>query len=63
MDAFPGYTYFDPTRQVLCAMQIIKDTTEVSTSAFDTVFPHNQDEKAIGLGPDGKDEDSVVGEE
>lgn len=26
MDAFPGYTYFDRTRQVLCVIQIIDDT-------------------------------------
>ena len=44
MDAFPGYTYFNPTRKVLCAMQIVKDTEAVSTSAFDTVFPHNHGE-------------------
>ena len=64
MDAFPGYTYFDRTRKVLCAMQIIRDTTAVSTSEFDTVFPHAENEKetetAIGFSPDGADEDSVV---
>jgi hypothetical protein len=26
MDAFPGYTYFDKTKKVLCVMQILKDT-------------------------------------
>jgi hypothetical protein len=27
MDAFPGYTYFDKTKKVLCVMQIINDTS------------------------------------
>ncbi len=44
MDAFPGYTYFNPTRKVLCAMQIVKDASAMSTSGFDTVFPHKEGE-------------------
>lgn len=52
MDAFPGYTYFNPTRKVLCAMQIVKDTEAISTSAFDTVFPHNDDESIEEAGHD-----------
>ena len=27
MDAFPGYTLFNPTKQVLCAIQILEDVT------------------------------------
>lgn len=45
MDAFPGYTYFNPTRKVLCAMQIVSDVESVETTAFDTVFPHETGEK------------------
>ena len=43
MDAFPGYTYFNPTKKVLCAMQILED---VDTSAAEemSVFPHVEDE-------------------
>lgn len=55
MDAFPGYTYFNPTRKVLCAMQIVRDTEAVSTSAFDTVFPHTESEKI-----DESDDDSSM---
>ena len=38
MDALPGYTYFNPTRKVLCAIQIVEDAmANVDTLA--TVFP------------------------
>ena len=39
MDAFPGYTYFDRTKQVLCAIQVVDDATEVTKTAK-TIFPH-----------------------
>lgn len=39
MDAFPGYTYFNRTKKVLCAIQIVDDATEV-TETQKTVFPH-----------------------
>ena len=37
MDAFPGYTYFDKTKQVLCVLQIVEDSqsaTAVSKSVM-----------------------------
>lgn len=41
MDAFPGYTYFNPAKKVLCAVQIVddKDTAE---DDWVTVFPHSE---------------------
>ena len=39
MDAFPGYTYFDRTKQVLCAIQIVDDATVTGETAK-SVFPH-----------------------
>lgn len=39
MDAFPGYTYFDRTKKVLCAIQVVDDKKEV-TETQKTVFPH-----------------------
>lgn len=39
MDAFPGYTYFDRTKKVLCAIQVVDDATEV-TKVEKTIFPH-----------------------
>lgn len=43
MDAFPGYTYFNKTKKVLCIMQIIEDT-EGSNVNFETVMKHAADE-------------------
>lgn len=37
MDAFPGYTMFDPTKKVLCVMQIVEDT-ESATDTFGSVM-------------------------
>lgn len=39
MDAFPGYTYFDSTKKVLCAIQIADDNAS-ATETQKTVFPH-----------------------
>lgn len=39
MDAFPGYTYFDRKKKVLCAIQIVDDVRD-SGKDIDTVFPH-----------------------
>lgn len=38
MDAMPGYTYFNPTRKVLCAIQILEDA-ESAAAGIETVFP------------------------
>lgn len=39
MDAFPAYTYFNKTKKVLCAMQVIDDTIK-DNSAQASVFRH-----------------------
>lgn len=39
MDAMPGYTYFEPTRKVLCAIQIIEDDDIAVGGEITTVFP------------------------
>ncbi len=39
MDAFPGYTYFDKSKKVLCAMQLLDDKT-YETNEMKTIFPH-----------------------
>lgn len=46
MDAFPGYTYFNPTRKVLCAIQVIEDAM-AGAKNVETVFPHKDNEIAI----------------
>ena len=43
MDAFPGYTYFDKKKKVLCVIQVVEDVTG-STTTWDTVMPHTKDE-------------------
>jgi len=32
MDAFPGYTYFDKTKQVLCVIQVVEDSETASVA-------------------------------
>ena len=55
MDAFPGYTYFDRTKKVLCAIQVVDDATEDSETAK-TIFPH-----PTGFNIDESIKDSVDG--
>jgi len=43
MDAFPGYTWFNKTRKVLLAMQIMDDI-EGAVNDFESVFPHDDNE-------------------
>ena len=39
MDVFPGYTYFNKTNKVLCAIQVVDDATEAK-SEIKPLFPH-----------------------
>ena len=40
MDALPGYTYFDKSREVLCVIQVIEDFTNAD-KIIQPVMPHN----------------------
>ena len=65
MDAFPGFTYFNHTNKVLCAIQIVDDATEVKKDA-QPLFPHPANleipESTYGVGGDnGHLGDSVIG--
>ena len=51
MDAFPGYTYFDNKKKVLCVIQVVEDVTG-STTKWDTVMPHTENEN-IDINGDG----------
>lgn len=42
MDAFPGYTYFDKTKEVLCVFQIVDDAWSDISSVGDPVMYHDQ---------------------
>jgi hypothetical protein len=44
MDAFPGYTYFDSTKKVLCVIQIVEDSTS-ATEEIKSVMTHTSDPK------------------
>ena len=61
MDAFPGYTYFNRTNKVLCAIQVVDDATEAKAEAK-PLFPHptgfNIDE-SIKDSVDGKSENET----
>ena len=41
MDAFPGYTYFDKSKKVLCVIQVVEDSLS-ATSAGHSVMEKNQ---------------------
>ena len=56
MDAFPGYTYFDKKKKVLCVIQVVEDATG-STTNWDTVMPHKDKEK-IDINGDGEDDNN-----
>ena len=54
MDAFPGYTYFDNKKKVLCVIQVVEDVTG-STTTWDTVMPHTENEDIDINGDDVND--------
>lgn len=41
MDAFPGYTYFDKSKKVLCVLQIAEGIADKATGYGQPVMPHN----------------------
>ena len=44
MDAFPGYTYFNQKKKVLCAMQILEDVNAAESADAESVFSHFEEE-------------------
>lgn len=56
MDAFPGYTYFNRTKKVLCVIQIV-DETKDPKPAMQSVMTHSNTEGQIS--PDKEDKDSL----
>lgn len=55
MDAFPGYTYFDKSKKVLCVLQIAGEASK-STAASNPVMPYND----VKEDPAPLDNDSVA---
>ena len=38
MDAFPGYTYFDKTKQVLCVIQVVEDSLSATSTGHSVML-------------------------
>ena len=55
MDAFPGYTYFNKKKKILCGIQVAEDAID-SGDINESVFPH-----PTGFNIDESVSDSVVG--
>jgi len=47
MDAFPGYTYFDKTKQVLCVIQVVEDSMAASAEGHSVMLSNDGLEHAI----------------
>lgn len=58
MDAFPGYTYFNRTKKVLCVIQIV-DETKAPKPDMQSVMTHSSTESQITPDKDDKDQDSL----
>lgn len=41
MDSFPGYTYFDKSKKVLCVIQIVEDTKGTINEAKSVMGNHD----------------------
>ncbi len=60
MDAFPGYTYFDKSKQVLCVIQIVEDSLRATATA-ESVMLQNQTIEHTGPMSDDSDRYDPVG--
>jgi len=38
MDAFPGYTYFDKSKQVLCVIQVVEDSLAATATGHSVML-------------------------
>ena len=52
MDAFPGYTYFDNTKKVLCVIQVIDETVADGADAKSVMNGKNE---VVDMYEDGDD--------
>ena len=41
MDAFPGYTYFDKTKQVLCVIQVVEDSLSATSEGHSVMLKND----------------------
>ena len=49
MDAFPGYTYFDKTKQVLCVIQVVEDSEAAASEGHSVMLKNTtlEDESIV----------------
>lgn len=52
MDAFPGYTYFDKSKQVLCVIQVVEDSKSAAASAQSVMLANDSVEHTDPLKDD-----------
>ena len=52
MDAFPGYTYFDKSKEVLCVIQIVEDSEAASAEGHSVMLSNEAREHTDILGGD-----------
>ena len=52
MDAFPGYTYFDKSKQVLCVIQVVEDSKAAASTGKSVMLSNDTIEHANVLNDD-----------
>lgn len=60
MDAFPGYTYFDKSKKVMCVIQVVEDSSAAAVERH-TVMPKTDANEYAGTILDPLHDDSVTG--
>ena len=54
MDAFPGYTYFDKSKQVLCVIQVVEDSLAAATTGHSVMLQSDTVEHPDPMADDSK---------
>ena len=60
MDAFPGYTYFDKSKQVLCVIQVVEDSLAATSTGHSVMLQNNTIEHADPMLDDSDRYDPVI---
>ena len=60
MDAFPGYTYFDKSKQVLCVIQVVEDSLAATSTGHSVMLQNDTREHMDPLTGDSDLYDPVV---
>ena len=60
MDAFPGYTYFDKSKQVLCVIQVVEDSLAATSTGHSVMLQNETKEHLDPLTGDSDLYDPVI---